>query len=523
MPRRKGAVGICVDGRKLKLAYLRREGKGFLLEKLEEASLVKALGDTEEEEEAPEVASSQEAPEDIFGLEEGHTEGTFEELPPEGEEETNESVLLGLLSPIPLERCLLALALSDTRVYYYEMEEIDPKLRGKKLQRALRERILERHQLEVASEQVCPVFRKNGKLLVLAHDDPLPLLDLLDQVRPFLRKPPFIGLIDSWEVALMGMVRASYPSSPEEVTAVLYTGTTYGRVIFLKGGEYLRFSPPIALEGLESSQALQMLFSRILLEQDVSGVPELSRLLLSGECVRMGALSFFRSQFPEVEVDYLIPGILRSEDEEEKARLATFAVPIALAWKALDPKNPSFFPTDLLPKYIRERQKVYKVAWHGLLLLTLTCASALFLMWQAKLQNERIRTAREELERIEAAISEAEKGLDAVGRLDSLQRLVQRYKEEEAFMDTLSVGASRWSSLLERLARVTRETGGIWFDRLSPSGDRIALSGVAFYRNRIPELIKRLDGATVLQVTTEEVRGHPVYRFEMILSPPEAQ
>jgi len=348
-------------------------------------------------------------------------------------------------------------------------------------------------------------------------------LELLDRVRPFLRKPPFIGLIDAWEVALMGMVRASYPSSPEEITAVLYTGTAYGRVIFLKGGEYLRFSPPIPLEELESSQALQMLFSRILLEQDISGVPELSRLLLSGECVRMGALPFFRSQFPEAEVDYLVPAILRADEEEEKARLATFAVPIALAWKALDPRNPLFYPTDLLPGYIRERQKVYKVAWHGLLLLTLTCASALFLLWQAKLQNERIRDARQELERIEAAISEAERGLDALGRVDSLQRLVERYKDEEAFMDTLSVGASRWSLILEHLARATRETGGVWFDGLSPSGDRIALSGVAFYRNRIPELAKRLNGATVLRVTTEEVRGHPVYRFEMLLTPPEPQ
>ena len=517
MPRRKGAIGICVEGRNLKLAYLRREGKGFVLEKLEEARLVKPLEGAEEEKAAPEKT------EDVFGLEEVPAEGVFEEVPSEGEEETNESVLLGLLSPFPLARSALAFSLSETKVYYYEVEGISPKLKGKRLRRALRDYISERHQLEVSSEQVCPILREDGRVLVLAHEDPLPLLELLDRIRPLLRKPPFIGLIDAWEVALMGMVRASYEFLPEEVTAILHVGANYGRVIFLRGGDYLRFSPPITLGGLEPSQVLQMLLSRILLEQDVSGVPELSRLLISGECVRMGALPFFRSQFPEAEVDYLVPAILRTEEEEEKAKLAAFAVPVALAWKALDPKNPMFFPTDLLPEYVRERQKVYKVAWHGLLLLSFVCASVLLLLWQAKLQNERIMAAREELERMEAAISEAEKGLDAVGRLDSLQRLVQRYKEEEAFMDTLSVGASRWSSLLERLARVTRETGGIWFDRLSPSGDRIALSGVAFYRNRIPELIKRLDGATVLQVTTEEVRGHPVYRFEMILSPPEAQ
>ncbi|RKY60198.1 MAG: hypothetical protein DRP94_01220 [Candidatus Latescibacterota bacterium] len=518
MPRRKGAVGICVEGRNLKLAYLRREGRGFVLEKLEEARLVKPLEGAEEEEKA-----SPEKDENVFGLEEGPAEGIFEEIPTEGEEETTESVLLGLLSPVSLARSVLAFSLSEARVYYCEVEGISPKLKGKKLRRTLRDYISEKLQLEVSSEQVCPIFREDGRALVLAHEDPLPLLGLLDRIRPLLGKPPFIGLIDAWEVALMGMVRASYEFLPEEVTAILHVGDNYGRAIFLRGGDYLRFSPPIALGGLEPSQALQMLLSRILLEQDVSGVPELSRLLISGECVRMGALPFFRSQFPEAEVDYLVPAILRTEEEEEKAKLAAFAVPIALAWKALDLKNPMFFPTNLLPEHVRERQKVYKVAWHGLLLLSFVCASVLLLLWQAKLQNERIREAQKKLDRIEAAIFEAEKGLDAIGRIDSLKKMIQRYKDEETFMDTLGLGTSQWSSILERLARATHETGGIWFDELSPSGGKIALSGVASDRDRIPKLAKRLDGATVLQVTTEEVRGHPVYRFRMLLPISEPQ
>ena len=515
----KEAIGIFVDGLDLKMAYLSSEKEKITIQALEEDTL-KARLDVEEEGLGELSAEPQEAG-DAFGVEAPETEEAFGEEPLEGEEEeTNQSLFVRLMSVFPLEKCSLAFTLSESRVTYYDLEgDFDPKKRGKKLQKELVEKIRERHQMEVPPDRTACVRREDGSLLALAHDDPLPLLGILDAIKPFLGKTPPIGLIDANEVALMNLAKASYVFPEDEVAAIVYVGGEFSRVIFMQGGEYLSFGAIIHNEDFSGPQLLNALFAKIILDQDVSGVPEINRFLLAGGCARLDAGAFFSSQFPDAQVEYMVPGFLDRDGLEEKPEdLSVFAIPIALAWKTLDIKNPLFYPTNLLPKTVRERQKVYKVAWHGLILITLVCSSTLFLLWQWKGQRDRIEEARNALVRIETLVVASEAGVERIGNLDSLRNQVAVYEKNISFMDTLSRGSKRWSPTLERLARETRSVNSLWFESLTPVGeDNILLSGYALYRTRIPQISEALDSATVSKVSSDEIRGHTVYKFDMTL------
>ena len=53
-------------------------------------------------------------------------------------------------------------------------------------------------------------------------------------------------------------------------------------------------------------------------------------------------------------------------------KIARYAIPIALAWKTLEPKNKKFSTTNLLPNKVIENQKYSKIAWHGYLIIAAT-------------------------------------------------------------------------------------------------------------------------------------------------------
>ena len=522
---KKEAIGIFADGLDLKMAYLSYEKGKITIRALEEDTL-KARLDEEEEEGLGEVSAEPQEAGGAFGVEAPETEEAFGEESLEGEEEeTNQSLFVRLMSAFPLEKCSLAFSLSESRVTYYDLEgDFGPKKKGKKLQKELVEKIRERHQMEeVPPDGIGCVRREDGSLLALVHDDPLPLLGLLDAIKPYLEETLPIGLIDANEVALMNLAKASYVFPEDEVTAIVYIGGEFSRVIFMRGGEYLSFGAIVDNEDFSGPQLLNALFAKIILDQDVSGVPEINRFLLAGGCARLDAGAFFSSQFPDAQVEYMVPGFLDREGLEEKPEdLSVFAIPIALAWKTLDIENSLFYPTNLLPKTVRERQKVYRVAWHGLFLITLACSSTLFMLWQWQGQKYRIAEAGNALVRLETLIEASEAAVETIGNLDSLRNQVAVYEKNISFMDTLSRGSKRWSPVLERLARETRSVNSLWFESLTPVGeDNILLSGYALYRTRIPRISEALDRATVSKVSLDEIRGRTVYKLDMALKLPD--
>ncbi len=515
----KEAIGILVDGLDLKMVHLSTEKGKITIRALVEETL-KARLDLEKEVEVEEPRETG----DAFGVEAPETKEAFGEEPlEEEEEETNQGIFVRLMSAFPLEKCSLAFTLFESRVGYYDFEgDFGPKKKKKNLQKELVEKIRDDHQMEVPPDGIAYIRKGEGSLLAIARYNSIHILDVLDAIKPFLGKTPSIGLIDTNEVALMNLARASYVFPEDEVTAIVYLGNEFSRVLFMQGGAYLSFGAIIHNEDLSGPQLLDALFSKIILEQDVSGVPEIDRFLLAGECARLDAKTFFSSQFPDTQVEYMVPGFLDRETMEEKPEdLSALAIPIALAWKILDIKNSLFYPINLLPKTIRERQKVYKVAWHGLILITLVCSSTLFLLWQWKGQTDRIEEAQNALVRTETLVEASEAGIERLGNLDSLRNQVAVYEKNISFTDMLSKGSKRWSPTLERLARKTRSVNALWFESMiSAKKDRVSLSGWTLYRTRIPQISKSLD-ATVSKVSSDEIRGNTVYRFDMSVESPD--
>jgi len=463
MGAKKQAVGVCVDGMDLKIAVLSRERGTIRVEGLVRDVLPSSLEeDLGEEGSAPPAEDVEEG--DAFGFEaeEDLTEAG------EGEEISNQSILLGLLGRFSLKRWSFAINIPAARGYHYEFEEDFGKKRDK-IRKRLRDELQNSYQMDLPSDAVDFLQTDEGRLLAVAHDHGLAVLDLVEGVKSFLQGRVSVASVDTNEIALMNLVRAGYPFgaqdkpfSEQEVVAVVYIGDEFSRILFMRGKNYLRFGGMVN-EGKRSPGVLNALFSKVLLEQDVSGLPDIDRFLLSGDCGDLDARAFFANQFPDAQVDYLAPpkldvadGIGESGDGDNERAIAASAIPIALAWKALGAKKGVFYDTDFVPKRIRDRQNAYKLSWHAFLMMGLLGAAVFAFVGQWKAQTEAIRDTQRTIHQLEASIAGAEADLASMGSLDGLQSQIGRYEADIAFMDTLSRDAQKWSPMLEQLAIQTK-------------------------------------------------------------------
>lgn len=515
MKGRNNVLSIFVDGLEVKLAHLSMKGKRVILHELRSATLVSKLEDRKTADMAV-GAFGDDA--DTFAIPAAPTSE-----PSSSESDDNNAVLLGLLAQYPTKRYALSYSVSEPAIYYHVLES-DFGLKGKKLKARILEELRAIRAFQPAADAVDAIPTDEGNLLCVVREDGLSLINLLENIKGFIgNRLPRIPAIDSADVSLLNMVRLNYDIQPQEVTVVVYVGVEYTRLIFLRGGEFYQFAPIIG-EGYDSPNLQNTVYSRLLLEQDNLAIPRIHRIILAGECRRIAFKDFLSQQLPDHDIDYLLAPRLDatqlSADQQEA--ISEYAVPIGTAIRTLDPTNKKLYTINLLPDSVREGQRVFKLSWHGYLLLLLLFCSTLFFTWQIGKKAEEIQQERELLQRKEMQLIENQ---TLMASIEGLQAELSRYQTSLALYDSLVPGSDRWSRIFTQLSHGVEDLNSIWLTDFKASESGVStLDGFTVYRTRIPRLSSLFDNSLLKEVTVQEIREQTVYKFMIDVPPaPAAQ
>ena len=510
----KTAVALFVDGLELKYVQLSTKDNKVTLRDFKTVALV-----TKFEEKAAAVT------------EPGGDEASFGDLtsaeamaPPEGQlgegaegaASSNTSILLGLLSDLPSNKYTFSFALSEPAVTYQEFES-NFGLKGGKLTKKLIQEIASTRSSSPPSDSLDVIPTATGGVLSIIREDGLHLFDLLTELRSFLGgRLPNVNSIDSADTALMGLVRASYELGEEEISVIVYVGHDFSRLIFMQGANYLHFAPIIS-EGYGSANVENTIYSRILLEQDNIALPRIDRIILAGESHKINMLEALAPQFPHSTVEYLkAPDLdLSAFDGQVGEQISEYAVPIVVAWQALDPKAKGFYHTNLIPTSIIEGQKVFKLAWHGWLSALAVIVSIVFFYTSILKQNAEILNAREALAKNQSRLADIEV---LQQRQETLQADIKKYDLATQVYDSLAPGSDRWSRVLHYLANSIEDLNSVWIYSLRKGAqdpNTILISGRSIYRTRIPRLASVFERATLKEVRTISIRGKTLYEFDI--------
>jgi Tfp pilus assembly protein PilN len=507
--RSHNVLGLFIDGLDVKLAHLTLRKNRVVVEDLASATLVTKFQEARAVEEISSAADTA----DAFAV----PVATAESTAGEGGDDNN-AVLLGLLAKYPKGKYSLTYALAEPSLYYHMLES-DFGLKGKRLKARILEELRSIRAFQPSEDAVDAIKTDEGNLLCVVREDGLSLINALEGIKGFIgNRLPMIPAIDSADVGLMNTVRLNYDLQPEDVSVVIYVGVEFTRLIFMRGDHFYQFAPIIG-EGYDSPNLQNTVYSRLLLEQDNLAIPRINRIILAGQCKRIGFKEFLSQQLPDQEIEYLLTpqldtSMLSAEDQD---MVSEYAIAIGTAWKVLEPDNKHLYNINLLPAEVREGQRVFKLAWHGYLLLALLFAGTLLFTMQITQKNKEIGDLRSQLTLKESQRAE---NLTLSNSIMALEEQLGRYRASLALYDSLVPGSERWSKILTQLSHGVEDLNSIWLtDFNGTEAGAVNLNGYAVYRTRIPRLSTLFETALLQEVTVQSIREQTVYRYKIDVPP----
>lgn len=525
--------------RELKTVFATISGGKITVESFDHAMMVSMLKQqVEETEELVDGEPAMEDAGDVFGVEDEPVEISDETLfggdEAEAETEdmasmdnveviedgdngelTNEDVLLSLIQRVDAKKFNFAINIPATLLSVFHLrdnyEELKPKLRNKEIRDTVRERL----DKDIPEDHIAHIMAsEGGGAISFSYEGNIPLLTAIDGIVPHLDAAPKFTLAVPDEISLQNIIRLNEDPGEEDYIAIIDMEETSTRIIISKGGNIVHIPPPVQA-GTETPEVMNTIYSKILYEQDMGDMPDFQKIILTGEAKDVNAKEFLDEKFGDAEVEYLT---IRTDKivipEELKEDLPEYAVPLGMALRALIPKDDSILPVNMLPDYVKVRQKTLKLDWHGMIILAVIFAMPFIFNWQNTKKATQKADMTTRLNYLNSSIVDLE-WVEPL--LDSIAAKMVLADENMTLVDSLSRGTLRFSVTLNTINEAVRKVNSIWLTELNTRETGIDISGFSLYRNRIHRLATQFIGANIESVTPAKIRDKPVYRFQMSL------
>jgi Tfp pilus assembly protein PilN len=429
---------------------------------------------------------------------------------------TNAPIVLDVLNGVQARNYTISFAISEPSVSYVEFEN-DFGLSGAKLKRKILQEIAEVRTQLPDLDAIATIDTSSGGLLSIIREGGLQLYDLLSELKPsFNGRLPAISCIETVELSLMEFVRANYNLREDEITVIVYVGHDFSRVVFMKGPEYLHLAPMVS-DGVGAPNITETIYNRIRLSEDDIPVTKVNKILLAGESYKVNLQEALASRFPQSAVEYLQSQRVEPSENQSGDVVSEYVIPIAVAQKTLQPQFKGAYDVNLIPTFIVESQEAFRLAWHGwaaagLLVLTLAYFLATIIP-----NSSKIALLREALNVQQVRLAE----------LDEYRTNKRTLLDEnEQFENALRVynaivpGTDHWSRILDYLAVRVKEINSLWIYSIrtvEKNPAHVELSGRAFYRSRVSQLVNSFNKASLLNVRTVTIRNRDLFEFDILV------
>ncbi len=479
-------------------------------------------------------STSKTGEEDIFGLDDDSAgvesidlediDSSEAEVPEEqetgDEEDDAEQILTNFLDRLEQRKIPVGINIRQGKTVFQSLENVDiKKMKKKDREEYLMEKLSPIYDEAIAGDQYTWDVQEDGSAWLASYESDLRLLNILDLANVTSKGDISIQEMMPDEALWTGLVRSHYELPDDEFTGLIGFGENASRIVFLKGDRIFHVLPVIS-EGTRSVNFVQTVFSKLLFEIDKGTLPGLDRLIImhAGKQARE-AREFFEKQLGDVSVQLFEPDpqlLIQPDSSEMSAeQMLPYVTAIGAAQAAAGVETKRWPALSMIPDYIKERQQVFKLEWHGMILLVLIAlAPALLNHWYKDYVEQR--------EDLQADIQVAD------SRMIDLQQIVDEVTQlshEQAALEELNqrvLEVSRqnllWSNRLDNLNVSMADIPNTWLTSLRIADDDVTLSGYTLYRQRIPLLLDIYEDVRVSQVSESEIRGNRVYQFTLHVS-----
>lgn len=368
----------------------------------------------------------------------------------------------------------------------------------------------------VAPDSIDYVPFNDKSLLAAFFENAIPCIDLLAHLAEYHKKKNYkIETIKSADISLAYYVSKTVKFFPEDFSLIIYTGKEYSKLLFLEGNELKHIGATLDI-GTKNLSTYDVYFSKILLEMENGGIPQLDNVILCGEDRSENLILSFYGTFPEANVTELEFESFDTTNlrSEEKPKLPDFAIPLAVAIDFFDEKEKKHTGINILPRYIVEKQKILQFGWHSYVLMPLIFLATFFITYLT-LQNDReLLELNSELERLQRLQQENQALMDQIGPLSDR---IAGFDVTKTILDSATAGTEIWGETLDNISDFVERRRNFWITSITNfGGNQVRINGYSLSRSVLTEFADYLSQAVLESVIYEPLRESDAFAFNLV-------
>ncbi|MBN1446632.1 MAG: PilN domain-containing protein [Bacteroidetes bacterium] len=394
---------------------------------------------------------------------------------------------------------------------------VDKKDTPSKIRNKVVEEVGKSLNVELAKHAVSFTKASEKHMLAIARVEESPIVEICTAPQGGDRRQPRINCITSNEVALINMVRVHFRAEPEDIVHVIHVDDDVTHFFVMRGHD-IEYIGPAIQQGAHDAHLVSTLYNRIELTAEGAGYLNPDKVVLSGKAEEIGLKEEILENNPEVVFHSLKKlRVGHSDDKDILRDMNNYLIPISLAWQELQPRNQHFYRLDVLPAKIREEQKRFKLAWHGVILLLLLFVAVTALTVMSLRKQAEIQTLSSELSFDRRQIAEQKIIVDQITELEQRSTAI---RNATTTLDTLLINAELWTETLDTLATAAAQLRDTWVSEMKVEKDgAIMITGYAMKRSSIPTFSNLIGKTRLREVTVQEIGEAKVFRYDIQLRP----
>ncbi|MEA2095928.1 MAG: tetratricopeptide repeat protein [Candidatus Cloacimonadota bacterium] len=530
----KFAFGIFKDGLKVKIAQLALSNGIVTVQSLEETILSSALFRQEVEkkedafvpdetgEDEIEIPELTEIEDDAFSLPEM---SEFEDTDDFDSSEKDDMLpglrdLQNFLQQFPLEKGRISFNANNEQISYFKF---DSSYGTRNLHKRLLEELLSKDEIKANNYSFDYILNSDKSGLAFVHIGKFRLFHALRDINLILSKERyFYSCIDTNEICLTNVVNHNYVFSEDDYVLILYIGFDYKVGIVLKNGMHIKTFPIIVPDSDEITMR-ETIYSKVLLEQDISNIPISRNILLVGDSTSDEDLEYFRSASQEgdniTRIDLAHLSVQEGMGEKiTPERIARYAIPIALAWKTLVPKNKKFSSTNLLPNRVIENQKYFKIAWHGFLVL----AAIFYFAFAGTIKNLELKQNIIDYGKKNYTIErELSRNRELIKRLNEIKARLNELQANLLKVEAITGNKNQWNHILDVYSRSLNKNRLSWLRDISSNNNGFTVDGYTMNRRAVIVFSQLFPESKITSVSKNDNQELTIWRFNISSNYPE--
>lgn len=341
------------------------------------------------------------------------------------------------------------------------------------------------------------------------------LMQLLERINALYPHTVFISSLVPEEVALLKFVAIS--ETEKEGSIALITLQQEGARIVFATNDRIQSAMPLIPMKQKGKSFINKVFSRIMMELEKGQVSFIQRFLVYD---RVGdgnqLIQLLNENFDGINSTLLKTGagVSFEDDFEKEDILSRHLSAVSAGLSAAGNQTPLEQAFNFLPADVIDRQKVFKLKWHGVLLLILIALAPL----TSNIVYQQIHKESTELAfKIERTAQQIESFEEIQQQLRALESQNNLLRQQVIRIDELSKGSYMWTETLALLVTGIQNIPNTWITSLQYNDQGFVIEGLTMFRERIPRVADVFAQSGIMRVMVSETRERDIFTFTIVI------